>query len=197
MIGYLEGSILDVNGNELLIKTNTGVGYFVIVPPTQLYEEGKEISIFTLEVYQEKKASQLFGFQNIKDKKWVEQLTKVGGVGPKTAATIVYTHGGEKIAQAITTGDDGLFKAVKGLGAKTAKKIILELKGSIEDVDVTNTAGEPNRPQSNFVSNFTETLKNMGYRQNEIIDVISKMKKEKVWDEDNAVKMIKLALKKI
>ena len=116
---------------------------------------------------------------------------KVSGVGPKMAANIVFSLGFEKIKKFIAAGKADDLVEVKGLGAKTAKKIVLELKGAMTDLDSL----EKFDSNSQMAVNFTETLANLGYKRGEIVAIITKLKKAKKWDEDNLMDSVKEGLK--
>jgi Holliday junction DNA helicase RuvA len=149
------------------------------------------VELFVLEVHKENKR-EFFGFTNLQDREWVEKLLKVDGVGPKIAAQIVYFLGHEGLLQAIQNSDIKALTQVKGLGQKTAKKIILELKSS----QVKLAELETNSQHSDqTITTFTETLANLGFNRRAIVEVISRLKAEQLWDEQNLNEMIKQSLK--
>lgn len=190
MIGYISGKIQAVFAHNIVIKLTDGLGYIVYVKDPFTYMINEHIDLYILHIHRED-SSDLFGFAEQKDREWVEKLLKVSGVGPKMAANIIYSLGWKKLSECIKDMDSGILQEVKGLGLKTAKKILLELKGA--EVDITDQTIK--NSQSLTVTNFTETLTNLGYKRGQIVSVITQLKKEKLWDEGNLMDMVKLGLK--
>jgi holliday junction DNA helicase RuvA len=150
----------------------------------------EHVELYVLHVQREDSVD-LYGFKDQKDREWVEILLKVSGVGPKMAANIIYQMGWEDLSESIKLMDSTALQSVKGLGLKTAKKILLELKGT--EVDITENNLKIS--DSKTISNFTETLSNLGYKRGQIVSVITQLKKERLWDENNLMEMVKLGLK--
>lgn len=196
MLGYIEGSVINSRGGKVIVKISNGLGYIINTSLEISYLENQQVIFFLMEVSQEGKANQLYGFKNIEDKEWADRLTKVNGVGARTAASIVHAHGGNKVHEAIINGDFNLFKSVKGLGLKTAKKIVLELKSSVDNLDL-DLLSTDSKGGNQFVSNIFSSLENMGYKTNDITIAISRLRQEDKWQEDNLIAMIREVLKKL
>jgi Holliday junction DNA helicase RuvA len=191
MIAFLSGKIIAIFNNQIILRLPSGVGYLVQISPKQNFMLNETVELFVLEVHKENKR-EFFGFTNLQDREWVEKLLKVDGVGPKIAAQIVYFLGHEGLLQAIQNSDIKALTQVKGLGQKTAKKIILELKSS----QVMLAELETNSQHSDqTITTFTETLANLGFNRRAIVEVISRLKAEQLWDEQNLNEMIKQSLK--
>jgi len=191
MIAFLSGKIIAIFNNQIILRLPSGVGYLVQISPKQNFLLNETVELFVLEVHKENKR-EFFGFTNLQDREWVEKLLKVDGVGPKIAAQIVYFLGHEGLLQAIQNSDIKALTQVKGLGQKTAKKIILELKSS----QVKLAELETNSQHSDqTITTFTETLANLGFNRRAIVEVISRLKAEQRWDEQNLNEMIKQSLK--
>jgi len=191
MIAFLSGKIIAIFDNQIIVRLPSGLGYLVQISPKQNCILNETIDLFILEVQRDTK-TELFGFANLKDREWVEKLLKVDGVGPKIAAQIVYLLGYEGLLQAIQNNDVKALTQIKGLGQKTAKKIILELKTS--QVELTEL--ETNSKQGDqTITAFTETLTNLGYKRREIVEVISQLKAKNLWDANNLAEMVKQSLK--
>jgi len=191
MIAFLSGKIIAIFNNQIIVRLPSGIGYLVQISPKQNFMLNETVELFVLEVHKENKR-EFFGFTNLQDREWVEKLLKVDGVGPKIAAQIVYFLGHEGLLQAIQNSDIKALTQVKGLGQKTAKKIILELKSS----QVKLAELETDSPQSDqTITTFTETLANLGFNRRAIVEVISRLKAEQLWDEQNLNEMIKQSLK--
>jgi len=191
MIAFLSGKIIAIFNNQIILRLPSGIGYLVQISPKQNFMLNETVELFVLEVHKENKR-EFFGFTNLQDREWVEKLLKVDGVGPKIAAQIVYFLGHEGLLQAIQNSDIKALTQVKGLGQKTAKKIILELKSS----QVKLAELETNSQHSDqTITTFTETLANLGFNRRAIVEVISRLKAEQLWDEQNLNEMIKQSLK--
>ena len=189
MIGFLSGRIINLFNYKIILKIPSGVGYIVQTNPNRTYFVNENIDLFILHVQREDKV-ELFGFEQLRDRECVDNLMKVSGVGPKVATSIVHGLGYEKINEAIANNDPEALGVVKGLGKKTAQKIILELKGVLVDVE-SIVGGLKN---NDFSINFTDALSNLGYKRGEIVTSITKLKKEDNWDEFNLIGTIKKGL---
>jgi len=191
MIAFLSGKIVAIFDNQIILRLPSGLGYLVQISPKQNFILNETVELFILEVQRDNK-TELFGFTNLQDREWVEKLLKVDGVGPKIAAQAVYLLGHEGLLQAVQNSDIKALSQVKGLGQKTAKKIVLELKST--QVELTEL--EANSKQNDqTITTFTETLANLGFNRRAIVEVISRLKAERLWDEQNLNEMIKQSLK--
>lgn len=191
MLAYLSGKIIYTQPGSIIVKLPAGIGYLVNVSTEKNFMVNENVELFLYEVKREDK-NELYGFGSPEEKNWYEKLLKVAGVGPKSAASIVFSLGINKIAEALRIGDPKVFSRVKGLGAKTAKKIVLELKGELIDSEESHQKGENS---SYFTSEFVDTLSGLGYKRGEIVAVISKLKKNKLWVETDIVETVKQGLK--
>lgn len=132
MIAFLEGEIAEKNPAYVIINCN-GVGYFAHISLntyTALPESGK-VKIFTEPVYRED-AQLLFGFINIPEKEMFKHLVSVSGVGPNTARLILSSLTVDEVSQAIVSGNASLLQSVKGIGGKSAQRIVVDLKDKLE-----------------------------------------------------------------
>lgn len=191
MIGYIAGRIVGSIGGQAIIATTSGIGYIVTTPPEQRLFVGDSIELYTLHIIREDR-QELYGFFELKDRQQVEQLLKVDGVGPKTAATVVYTLGSEIIAKAIHTEDYKLFSQVKGLGTKTAKKIVLELKGASTDLTSMNQV-LLNVDQEKMLS----LIVSMGYKKQDAIEAITRASNSALFDIRDTKKALQQVLKEL
>jgi len=190
MIAYLSGRVVGVLENQVILKLPSGVGYLAWVSPKKNYMQNENIDFYVWEVLRENK-SELYAFESLDDRHWAEKLTKVSGVGPKVAANLIYSLGWEKILQSIQLNDVSNFTGVKGLGLKTAKKIVLELKGATTDLDILQRT-EMGSNQTSI--DFTDTLSNLGYKRGEIVLTITKLKKAGLWEQENLITLVKKGL---
>ncbi|WP_304296712.1 Holliday junction branch migration protein RuvA [Porphyromonas gulae] len=132
MIEYLKGAIVGLTPTNLVIEC-AGVGYDVNVSLTtySAYQGKKEGLIWITQLIRED-AHLLYGFSTKEERTLFGQLTSVSGVGPTTARLILSSYAPQELAALITTGQTDALKAVKGIGLKTAQRIIVDLKGKIQ-----------------------------------------------------------------
>lgn len=133
MYNYIKGKITDINENTLVVETN-GVGYeFTVSASTasELSMKDGEVKVYCYLNVREDEMS-LFGFSSAQEKEMFLKLKKVDGVGPKSAITILSGLRVEQLASAVVRGDIKLISSVKGVGKKTAERIILELKDKVD-----------------------------------------------------------------
>ncbi len=142
MIAYLRGRVLTTTSETAILDVH-GVGY-------EVYCTGGAFRKLTvgevgeLHTYLQVKEDgvTLFGFADPKEKELFLKLIGVSGVGPKMGISILAAMSAEEFAAAIATADVKRLSAVKGLGKKTAEKIVLELHGKISAAEVLDASGE-------------------------------------------------------
>ena len=149
MIGYLRGRVLSLQPGYILLDVN-GVGYEVICSGAAFanlsgVKKGEEGEVYTyLQVSEQGVA--LYGFSDLKEKELFLRLTSVQGVGAKLAIAALSSLRPADLAEAIYTADVKRLTAVKGLGKKTAERIVLELHGKISADEILGEAAEPSAP---------------------------------------------------
>ncbi len=141
MIGYLKGKIKYLSPDYVLIDVN-GVGYEVVCSGAAFsrLSGAAEGEVYTYMQVKEDGVS-LFGFADVKEKELFLKLTSVQGVGAKMAIALLSSMRPSEISEAIASADSKRLSAVKGLGKKTAERIILELHGKITADEVMGGAG--------------------------------------------------------
>jgi len=144
MIGKIKGNLTEILGNEGLIETAAGLGYWVMLPKTLgLLKLPLEISLYTYMQVRED-AQVLFAFENLSQYKMFQLLLTVDGVGPKTAHTVISYKTQDEIVQAVRMQDINTFTSISGLGKKTAQKIILELSSKLKtEFDLAQVISKP------------------------------------------------------
>ncbi|MBR3309112.1 MAG: Holliday junction branch migration protein RuvA [Lachnospiraceae bacterium] len=131
MIGYIRGTVASIEDNYIILD-NHGIGYQINMPLSSMFKlsEGMETTVYTYMAFGKDDVS-LCGFLSRSESDMFKMLLKVSGIGPKGALNILSAADAETLKLAILTGDDKMIAASKGISAKTAQKIILELKGKI------------------------------------------------------------------
>ncbi|GIV42172.1 MAG: Holliday junction ATP-dependent DNA helicase RuvA [Vicingaceae bacterium] len=131
MFAYISGKISEIFPNYLIIDCQ-GVGYFVHIS-LQTYsklQNTQQALIYTQLIIRED-AHLLYGFATKEEKELFNLLIGISGIGPSTALIMLSSHSPDEIKQAISTGNTSLLKSIKGIGGKTAERIIVELKDKI------------------------------------------------------------------
>ena len=142
MIAYLRGKVLATTLETAILDVN-GVGYEVYCTggAFKKLNVGEVGELYTyLQVKED--GITLFGFESVKEKELFLKLITVNGVGPKMGISVLASLSGDEFARAIATADVKRLSSVKGLGKKTAEKIVLELHGKISAVEVMTASGE-------------------------------------------------------
>lgn len=136
MIDYIKGSIAELTPTYAVIETN-GIGYGIHIALTTYSTLGKstDAKLYVHEVIRED-AHSLFGFMNKGERALFLLLISVSGIGANTARMILSSYTAGEIRQIIATGNAKLLSSIKGIGPKTAQRIIVELKDKILKVEI-------------------------------------------------------------
>ena len=161
MISSLRGIVSRMWGNYVEIEVG-GVGYMVFMGKKS-FNQGNEVKIQTYMAVSENDIC-LYGFENFEDLDLFKMLISVSGVGPKTAAGILAEKRGGEIMKAIGDADVDFFKKIKGIGLKTAQRIIVDLKSKIGGLGELNLKDTLPLPEDDL----TESLKQLGFEKKEI-----------------------------
>ena len=179
MISYIKGR-LEIKSKDYIIIDVGGIGYKIFMSKTAIkeLEKGKEVKIFTYMKVREDDIS-LYGFLNNEELVTFELLISVGGVGAKSAITILSNISPSKFALAVITNDVNTLKKLPGIGAKTAARIILELKDKMKtEQSIENSNNEQIKKAivlDNKANDALEALCVLGYSRKEVENVISKI----------------------
>ena len=142
MIAYLRGKVLAITEETAILDVN-GVGYeaYCSGEAFRKITIGEIAELYTYLQVKEDGVS-LFGFASPKEKELFLKVTSVSGVGPKLGISILTGMTADQVAVAIQTADVKGLSKVKGLGKKTAEKLVLELHGKISAAEVMNASGD-------------------------------------------------------
>ena len=143
MIAYIRGKALSMDAETAIVEVN-GVGYEMYCSGGAFRKItiGEIVELYTYLQVKEDGVT-LFAFESVKEKSLFLKLISVSGVGPKMAISILTGLSGDQLLEAIATADVKRLSAVKGLGKKTAEKIVLELHGKISAAEVMNAGADP------------------------------------------------------
>lgn len=195
MIGYLQGKLVDISPSHTYIDIN-GLGYEVHITLNTFaaIKEKDAVKLFThLQVRED--AWVLYGFFDLDEKEAFQKLLSVSSVGAATARIILSSLTTTDLRRIIANGDSKSLEKVKGIGAKTAQRIILELKGKLSleklgDELVDNT-------HNTLEMDALNALLGLGIPRNTADAAIAKSKQQQTQDFENVETLIKAALKNL
>jgi len=196
MFSFLSG-ILEEKGNNIAVINCNGCGFEVNVSETtilELPEVGEFVKIYTYMAVRED-AITLFGFASKEEKSAFLKLINVSGIGGKVAITILSALPVSNLIDAIVTENIKLLSSVKGLGKKTAERLVVELKNSLDDLQVSMFKSINSAQQSPIMTSAIEeaidTLVAMGLTRLESTQIVKTVAEK----DDKAEDIIKKSLK--
>lgn len=136
MYEYLSGEITDISPSFTIIEINN-IGYFINISLTtfEAINNQKKVKLYIHQVLRED-TNTLFGFANQNERQLFRQLISVSGIGPNTARLMLSSLNTEQIIKAIEMSDVNTIKSVKGIGAKTAQRLIVDLKDKVAKITI-------------------------------------------------------------
>jgi len=184
VIVQLRGVLIRKEMNSIVLDVQ-GVGYSVQTPIETLnnLELGSELVLQITQVFKEDAVS-LFGFSSLEEREIFEVLCSVNGVGPKSALAILNRLGVEGVQRAVVEADDVMFKAVSGIGPKTAKLIVLSLTGKL----VVDGTGQISKKEANVLAALTH----LGFQQKASQELIGSLTPEQRSQSES--ELLKIAL---
>jgi len=137
MIEYIQGEIAELSPAQMIMDCN-GIGYCLHISLTTFsaFNGRQQGKIFVHEVIRED-AHLLFGFATREERELFLLLTSVSGVGPNTARLILSSLPPAELIAIIASGDDKSLTIIKGIGSKTAQRIVVDLKNKVKTVEGT------------------------------------------------------------
>lgn len=196
MIGFVEGIIEYIDVDKIVVNNN-GVGYNVFMPASRIdtLNVDETVRVFTyLNVRED--AMQLFGFLTRDDLEVFKLLITVNGIGPKGGLAVLSTITTDDLRVAVISEDAKAISKAPGIGAKTAQKVIIELKDKLNLEDVLEPKLDANFQvnDNNSMSEAVMALVALGYSQADAYRAVKSIDNIEELDVENVIKM---ALKKI
>jgi Holliday junction DNA helicase RuvA len=136
MIAQISGTLAAMDGEDLVVQTDGGVGYAVTVPLgalERLPHVGGRVTLFTELVVRED-GWLLFGFDRAVDKAVFQRLLGASGFGPRLALALLSSLGAERTVQAVKQNNLGALSTVPGIGKKKAERLVLELRDKFDAI---------------------------------------------------------------
>ena len=198
MIEYIKGKLDDVTPTMAVVDCN-GVGYGVNISLNTFSAiQGKgDVKLYIYEAIRED-AYVLYGFATKQERELFLMLITVSGIGGNTARMILSALSSSELCNVISSGNEKLLKMVKGIGLKTAQRIIVELKDKIQNIGVEST-GNVSTPISAANNEIYEeavaALTMLGFAQAPSQKVVGQILHEE--PEAPVQKVIKIALTRL
>lgn len=200
MYSYVRGSLAELELDHIVIDVN-GIGYNVHIPTNcfdYLPALGEECKIYTY-LYLREDAMMLYGFLTRDDLNLFKQLISVSGIGPKGALGILSVLSADDLRFAILAGDSKAISKAPGIGAKTAQRVILELKDKMSLEDAFEKKSEHAQSLERSVNNQVKNdavlaLTALGYSSAESLKAVSKVE---IADDMDVEAVLKSALKQM
>ena len=173
MIGYLEG-VVKACDLEICLLVCHGVGYEIMVnSKTSACTMGQSKMSFFIHHHIREDAQMLFGFATQRERDLFRVLIQLQGVGPKLGLVILDSISEAALLQAVAAKDVDRFKCVKGVGARMAERLVVELKPKLAKwKPCAEFDGRQNVP-TDIVSDVLEALSQLGYTSGVLIDKVS------------------------
>jgi Holliday junction DNA helicase RuvA len=186
MYGYIKGIITEIDCNYVILENNE-IGYLIYVPNPYSYKINGKYTVYIYTCVREEEYT-LYGFKDKEQKELFLKLINVKGLGPKMALPIIATGTIDAIADAIENENLNYLKKFPKIGDKVAKQMVLDLKGKL------NTLNTGLFVKEDLSEELSEVLLGLGYKQNDIKRVISKVNGDNSL-EDQVKEALKLMLK--
>lgn len=194
MIALLSGTIKKKDGNSVILLTKSGVGYEVHIDDRSL-ENIVVNSVVELYIYHyiRENREDLFGFTNESDIYLFRMLIGISGIGPSAARDILSSYGYDKFVEILSANDIQALCDIKGIGRKTAQRILVDLNERLEIEDILNNEDEGKL--RNITSELRQLLRALSFSSSEIKSMIDDIPRNELIEKD-IDELAKLCLRK-
>ena len=194
MFAYIEGKFVEKTPSFLILDCH-GIGYNIEISLTTYSDiKDKESGRILTHFIVREDAQILIGFSTERERTLFRHLISVSGVGANTARMMLSSASPDELSQAISSGNVGLLQSIKGIGAKTAQRIILEIKDKIAKDSSINTNFI--QPQDNIIrAEALSALVMLGFAKSQSEKVVDKIMKS--MSDISVEELIKQALKNL
>lgn len=182
MVVAIEGIITKKEPTFVILKCSSGLSYgiFVSLFASSKLQSGQKVELLITQILKED-SNKFYGFLDKDEQRIFEMLLKVNGVGASTAMAVCSSLDTNSFYKALSLGDENALKKVPGIGAKSAKRIIVELSDAKMQLESI----------SDDKSEALAALLSLGFKQDKILSVLSTCK------GSNTSELVKEALKKL
>src|SRR5580765_3816034 len=168
MIAFLHGKLADAAPTHVVVDCG-GVGYSVFIPLSsydKLPARGGEVKLLTYHhVNAQDGTQQLFGFATPDEREMFLHLISISGIGPKLACNILSSTSISTLRDAITSGDTSTLSTLRGIGKKTAERLVVELKDKLATATPFVTKGRAASAEEQKLTDAVLALVSLGYKQ--------------------------------
>jgi len=193
MYEYIKGHITQLTPTFIVIENN-GIGYLVNISLNTFgkWKEGDQATVFLHEVIRED-THDMYGFSDTKEREVFRSLITVSGVGANTARMVLSSLSPDEVIAAITAGDVKLLKSVKGIGEKSAQRMIVDLKDKLgKQGDISELFA---RKDNTIRQEALSALVMLGFAKATVEKVIDKLISEN--PAASVEQLVKLSLKRL
>ncbi|GGE75420.1 Holliday junction branch migration protein RuvA [Priestia taiwanensis] len=198
MFDYITGIVTFV-GPQYVVVDHNGIGYQIVTPNPYVFKRSEEtIKVYTYQYVREDVIA-LYGFTSRQQREMFMKLLNVSGIGPKGALAILASGQPEQVVEAIENENETFLVKFPGVGKKTARQMILDLKGKLNDVvavsyDLFSEHIPEEATSSNDLEEALEALKVLGYAEREISRIVPTLQKDKLSTDEYIRKALQLLL---
>ncbi|UEX91022.1 Holliday junction branch migration protein RuvA [Staphylococcus ratti] len=191
MYAYIRGTLQHLYPTHVVIETSSGIAFEIQTPNSYRFQKQlQQVTTIHTALIVREDAQLLYGFVDCEEKDMFLSLIKVTGIGPKSALAILAASTPRQVKLAIENENDAYLTQFPGIGKKTARQIVLDLKGKVV---VTEESDDTLIPESAHQSSKVEeeallALEALGYSKRELNKIEKKMAKETFDSVDEAVK---------
>lgn len=190
LIAYVKGTLAVIQEQSVIVDIS-GIGYEVLCANPFVFQDSlnEDVFIYTYHHVRED-IQQLYGFKYEDEKFLFEKLISVSGIGPKSAIGILGSVDVSQFIAAVEQEDEKYLTQFPGVGKKTARQIILDLKGKLTNLVTIEATGDttPTSTDTAYLVDVKEALLALGYSDKEIQSIIPELLKENTEETDTLIR---------
>lgn len=178
MLDYIKGEIIELTPTAVVVETGN-LGYFIHISLNTYTALGhiQSVKLYVYEVIRED-AHLLFGFSDKRERELFLHLISVSGVGANTARMVLSSISPVELESIIVSGNSSALKSVKGIGNKTAERIIIDLKDKIKITGKTSSSAILDQVSEETAKEAVSALVMLGFNQAASLKTVQKIQKE-------------------
>ncbi|HEU5139948.1 MAG TPA: Holliday junction branch migration protein RuvA [Bacillales bacterium] len=199
MIAFVDGKVVEINTESIVAEVN-GIGYLIYCANPFSFQRYKNqtVKVFTYQYVREDWIA-LYGFETQEERALFVNLLAVSGIGPKGALAILAACRPDEVAAAVENEDERYLTKFPGVGKKTARQMILDLKGKLTLLGISTPGAEQAMPENNqhqALNEAVEALKSLGYAEREIQKVVKQITEDNLGADQYVKKALQLMMKR-